>query len=78
MAEETTTKKKTTKKKASKKGGGLKLTLVKSLIGATERQRETVRGLGLRRIRQTVERQDTPEIRGMVTKVEHLLQVIEG
>ena len=58
--------------------GGLKLTLVKSLIGATKRQRETVYGLGLRRIRHTVERQDTPEVRGMVTKVAHLIEVVEG
>ena len=61
-----TMKKKTSKKKASKKGI-LKLKLVKSLIGTTKRQRETVKGLGLRKIRHSVERQDTPEIRGMVT-----------
>ncbi len=71
------TKKAPTKKK-SKKAAGLKLTLVRSLIGSTKRQRETVQGLGLRRIRDTVELQDTPEIRGMVTKVAHLVQVIEG
>ncbi len=69
-------KKPTTKKKSKK--GGLKLKLVRSLIGTTKRQRQTVQGLGLRRIRHTVERQDTPEIRGMVTKVAHLIQVIEG
>ncbi len=84
MAQETTTKKTTTKKtkktatKKKSKKGGLKLTLVRSLIGTTKRQRQTVQGLGLRRIRHTVERQDTPEIRGMVTKVAHLIQVIEG
>jgi large subunit ribosomal protein L30 len=54
------------------------LTLVRSVIGSTKRQRQTVLGLGLRRIRHTVELQDTPEIRGMVTKVAHLVQVIEG
>lgn len=82
MAEEATkkktTKKKTTKKKTSKRTGGLKLKLVKSVIGATQRQRQTVKGLGLRRLRHTVVRQDTPEIRGMITKVAHLVQVIEG
>lgn len=72
------TKKKTTKKKKSKKAGGLKVKLVRSLIGATKRQRQVVRGLGLRRLQHTVERQDTPEIRGMVSKVSHLVQVIEG
>lgn len=77
-AEETAAKKtkKAPRKKKSKKAAGLKLTLVKSLIGSTKRQRETVQGLGLRRIRHTVELQDTPEIRGMVTKVAHLLQVV--
>ena len=85
MAKETATKKTTVKKtkttttkKKSKKAGGLKLKLVRSLIGATKRQRQTVQSLGLRRIRHTVERQDTPEIRGMLTKVAHLIQVIEG
>ena len=84
MAKETITKKSTTKKtkttaaKKKSKKGGLKLKLVRSLIGTTERQRQTVQSLGLRRIRHTVERQDTPEIRGMLTKVAHLIQVIEG
>ncbi len=87
MNEETATKKtavartkKTTtkKKKKSKKTAGLKLKLVRSVIGATMRQRQIVQGLGLRRLQHTVERQDTPEIRGMVTKVAHLVQVIEG
>jgi len=70
--------KKKTAKKTSAKKRALKLKLVRSLIGATERQRECVRGLGLRRLQHTVERQDTPEIRGMVEKVAHLIQVIEG
>ena len=77
-ADKATTKKKATKKKAAKRKAVLKLKLVRSLIGSTERQRAVVRGLGLRRIRHTVERQDTPEIRGMVTKVLHLVEVVEG
>lgn len=64
-------------KKTAKSGGGLKLKLVKSLIGSNERQREAVRGLGLRRLHQTVEREDTPAIRGMVQKVSHLVEVVE-
>ena len=76
--QKTTKKKASTKKKATKKSAVLKLKLVRSLIGSTERQRQIVRGLGLRRLQHTVERQDTPEIRGMVTKVLHLVQVIEG
>lgn len=67
-----------TKEKSKKSTGRLKLRLVRSLIGSTKRQREIVRGLGLRRIQHTVERQDTPEIRGMVVKVAHLVDVIEG
>ena len=67
---------KSAKKAASKKAGGLKLKLVKSVIGSTKRQRQIVRGLGLRRLQHQVERQDTPEIRGMVKKVSHLVEVI--
>lgn len=65
------------KKKASKKKGGLKVKLVKSVIGSTRHQREVVRGLGLRRLHQAVERSDTPEVRGMVAKVSHLVRILE-
>jgi large subunit ribosomal protein L30 len=66
-----------TKKKAAKKGG-LKIKLVRSVIGTTRHQREVVKGLGLRRINHTVQREDTPEIRGMIDKVSHIVQVLEG
>lgn len=56
----------------------LKITQAKSLIGRTGSQRRTVRALGLRRIGDTVEQPDRPEIRGMIRKVEHLLRVDEG
>jgi large subunit ribosomal protein L30 len=56
----------------------LRLQLVRSPIGATERQRATVRALGLRRIRQVVEHPDSPVTRGMVQKVEHLVKVVEA
>lgn len=52
----------------------LRITLVKSLIGVTEKHRRIVDGLGLRRTNNTVERPDTPEIRGMVNKVPYLLR----
>ncbi len=52
----------------------LRVTLVKSLIGVTEKHRRTVRGLGLRRTWQVVDLIDTPEIRGMIRKVPYLLQ----
>ncbi len=58
------------------KKGGLKLKLVRSVISTTRYQREVVRGLGLRRINHTVERDDTKEIRGMLDKVRHLVQIV--
>jgi large subunit ribosomal protein L30 len=57
--------------------GRIKVTLVRSPIGYDRRQRRTLTGLGLRRIRQTVELQDQPAIRGMIDKVRHLV-VVEG
>jgi large subunit ribosomal protein L30 len=69
---------KATKKATPKKKGGLKVKLVRSVIGCTRHQREVVRGLGLRRLHQTVERLDTPEIRGMVASVSHLVEIVEG
>jgi large subunit ribosomal protein L30 len=53
----------------------LKVTLVRSEIGYDRSQRATLRGLGLRRIRQTVELPDQPEVRGMLLKVRHLVRV---
>ena len=55
----------------------LKATLVRSPIGFNRTQGETVRGMGLRRIRHTVELADTPETRGMIHKVRHLVEVSE-
>jgi large subunit ribosomal protein L30 len=53
----------------------LKVTLVKSTIGFNKTQADTVRGLGLRRIRHTIVVPDTPEMRGMIHKVRHLVTV---
>ena len=55
----------------------LKITLVKSTIGSVPRNRRTVVALGLRKTGRTVYRQDSPSIRGMISNVEHLLQVDE-
>ena len=55
----------------------LKVKMIGSVIGCPDKQRATVRGLGLRRLHQVVERQDTPEIRGMVKKVPHLVSIVE-
>ena len=60
---------------AEKKTKSLKVTLVKSPIGYSTRQKGTVRALGLRRMGQTVEHSDTPAIRGMIDKVSHLIEV---
>ncbi len=55
----------------------LKVTQVRSVIGTTRRQRDTIRALGLKRIRHTVVQDDRPEIRGMIAKVSHLVRVEE-
>ena len=57
------------------KGGTVKVTLVKSPIGFKRNQAAVVMGLGLRRIRHTVELKDTPDTRGMIHKVRHLVEV---
>lgn len=51
---------------------------VRSAIGQDRRQRATLRGLGLRRLQQSVEVEDTPSIRGMINAVNHLVRVEEG
>jgi large subunit ribosomal protein L30 len=63
---------------AKKAAKGLKVTWVKSAIGYSVRQKDTVRALGLRRLGQTVEHDDTPVIRGMINKVSHLVRVEEA
>jgi large subunit ribosomal protein L30 len=55
----------------------IKVTLVRSPIGFNRTQAATVQGMGLRRIRHTVELPDTPETRGMIHKVRHLVEVVE-
>lgn len=55
----------------------LRITLKKSPIGYNKKQKLTVRTLGLRRLHQTVEHVDTPQIRGMINKVSHLITVEE-
>lgn len=53
----------------------LRITLVRSPIGYKQDQKETVKRLGLRRMHYTVTHEDTPQIRGMIEKVKHLLKV---
>jgi large subunit ribosomal protein L30 len=53
----------------------LKVTLVRSPIDRVQKQKDTVRGLGLRRLHHSVVLEDTPSIRGMIRKVQHLVVV---
>ena len=57
--------------------GRVRIKQVRSAIGYTERQRATLRGLGVRRLHRVVELEDTPAIRGMLNKVSHLVVVLE-
>lgn len=56
----------------------IKITLKKSLIGKPETQRKTIASLGLKKTHSTVEHEDTPQIRGQVAKVSHLVTVEEN
>lgn len=60
-----------------KMGDTVKCTLKKSMIGSTKKVRATLTGLGLTRRHKTVIRKDTPEIRGMLRKVQHLVAIEE-
>ena len=55
--------------------GKIKITQVRSVIGRHKKQKATMVALGLRKINRSVEHNDTPQIRGMVSKVQHLVKV---
>jgi len=55
----------------------VRVTWVKSDIGFTKDQKATIKALGLRRLHQTIEHKDTPALRGMITKVIHMLKIEE-
>jgi large subunit ribosomal protein L30 len=55
----------------------LKVTQLRGMAGKPKRQRDTVRALGLRRVRQSVVKEDRPEVRGMIARVRHLISVEE-
>ena len=55
----------------------IKIKLVRSLIGKTQPQRKTIQALGLKKIGQIVEKEDTPQIRGMIDKVSHMVEIVE-
>jgi len=56
----------------------VKITLVKSIVGRPEKHRKVLRGMGLTKMNKTVELVDTPEIRGMVQKVSHMVRTEES
>jgi large subunit ribosomal protein L30 len=62
---------------ADKSGEKLKIQQVRSPIGFPRNQREVLRSLGLRKIRQVVEQPDNKAVRGMVAKIPHLVQIVE-
>ena len=59
------------------KANTLRIRQIRSVAGRPRNQREVLRGLGLRRIRHEVVRQDTPAVRGMVDKIPHLVEIVE-
>ena len=61
----------------ARRTGTIRIRYVRSAIGRSKHQKLVVRGLGLRKLNQVVERPDTPEIRGMVAKIPHLVQIVE-
>ena len=67
-----------TAKKKAEAPAVLRITQVRSTIGRPKDQEATIRSLGLRRMHQTVERPDTPDVRGMINKVRHLVSVEEA
>lgn len=67
----------TAEKKGAKSAGTIKIKWTVSFIGCTDDMRQTIRGLGFRRMQQVVERQDTEAVRGMIHKVRHLVEVVE-
>ena len=56
----------------------IRIKYIRSSIGRTQHQKNIVRGLGLKKLNQVVNRPDTPEIRGMVSKIPHLVKIVEN
>ena len=65
-------------KAARKDVAQIRIRYFRSAIGRSFRQKRIVQGLGLRKLNQVVERPDTPQIRGMVAKIPHLVQIVQG
>jgi len=67
-----------TAKKTTASGGTLRLKYVRSAICTPVKHKRVVQGLGFTRLNQVIERPDTPSIRGMVAKVPHLVEIVQG
>ncbi|MBC7898805.1 MAG: 50S ribosomal protein L30 [Saprospiraceae bacterium] len=65
------------KKTETTEGGTIKIQYYRSSIGYSKKQKTIVRALGITKLNQTVERGDTPSMRGIVNKVPHLLRIVE-
>ena len=55
----------------------IKIKVKKSPIGRIEKQKRTIKALGLRKVGQVVEKQDTPQIRGMINKVDFMVEIVD-
>ena len=67
-----------TAKKTTASGGTLRLKYVRSAICTPVKHKKVVQGLGFTQLNQVIERPDTPSIRGMVAKVAHLVEIVQG
>ena len=65
------------KKAEGKKGGTIKVRQIRSGIGCPREMRETLKALGLGKMHRVAERADTKEVRGMIAKIPHLVEVVE-
>lgn len=65
------------KKSESENSGNIKIQYYRSSIGYSKKQKAIVKALGITKLNQTVERQDTPSMRGIVKKIPHLLRIVD-
>ena len=65
------------KKSDNTAGGKIRIQYYRSTIGYSKHQKDIVKGLGITKLNQTVERPDTPAMRGVVAKVPHLLRIVD-
>jgi large subunit ribosomal protein L30 len=65
------------KKAENKSDGTIRIQYYRSSIGYAKKQKDVVRALGITKLNQTVEREDTPSMRGIVAKVPHLLRIVD-